>query len=59
MNVAREIRDADTTGAVYGQLAGAHYGVESIPSAWRARLAGRERLESCARQLLEAAERLA
>ena len=27
--------DADTTGAVYGQLAGAYYGVEGIPSGWR------------------------
>jgi ADP-ribosyl-[dinitrogen reductase] hydrolase len=26
--------DADTTGAVYGQLAGAFYGVENIPSEW-------------------------
>jgi ADP-ribosyl-[dinitrogen reductase] hydrolase len=27
--------DADTTGAIYGQLAGAYYGVEQIPSEWR------------------------
>lgn len=27
--------DADTTGAVYGQLAGAFYGEEDIPAAWR------------------------
>ena len=31
--------DADTTGAVYGQLAGAFYGEEGIPSAWRSKLA--------------------
>ena len=30
--------DADTTGAIYGQLAGAHYGVEAIPAPWRERL---------------------
>ena len=30
--------DADTTGAIYGQIAGAYYGVESIPAAWRDRL---------------------
>jgi ADP-ribosylglycohydrolase len=30
--------DADTTGAVYGQLAGAFYGAEAIPPAWRGRL---------------------
>lgn len=27
--------DADTTGAVYGQLAGAYYGEEAIPAEWR------------------------
>ena len=27
--------DADTVGAIYGQLAGAFYGVEAIPEAWR------------------------
>ena len=31
-------QDADTTGAIYGQIAGAHYGVESIPAKWRQRL---------------------
>ncbi len=29
---------ADTTGAIYGQIAGAHYGAEAIPSEWRKRL---------------------
>ncbi len=33
--------DADTTGAVYGQLAGAFYGEEGIPAAWRDKLARR------------------
>lgn len=31
--------DADTTGAVYGQLAGAYYGESAIPAQWRSRLA--------------------
>ena len=31
--------DADTTGAVYGQLAGAYYGADQIPREWRDRLA--------------------
>lgn len=31
--------DADTTGAVYGQLAGAFYGEAGIPASWRSRLA--------------------
>ena len=30
--------DADTTAAIYGQLAGAHYGVEGIPAGWRSKL---------------------
>ncbi|WP_141336174.1 ADP-ribosylglycohydrolase family protein [Paenibacillus sp. tmac-D7] len=31
--------DADTTGAVYGQIAGAYYGVDGIPEKWRNKLA--------------------
>jgi ADP-ribosylglycohydrolase len=31
--------DADTTAAVYGQLAGAYYGMAGIPDPWRDRLA--------------------
>lgn len=31
--------DADTTGAVYGQIAGAAYGASATPEAWRERLA--------------------
>ena len=31
--------DADTTAAVYGQLAGAYYGAAGIPAPWRDRLA--------------------
>jgi ADP-ribosylglycohydrolase len=34
--------DADTTGAVYGQIAGAYYGESDIPADWRALLAQRE-----------------
>lgn len=48
--------DADTTGAVYGQLAGAYYGVDSIPKGWRAKLAKLEVLESFATRLHHAAE---
>ena len=43
--------DADTTGAVYGQLAGAYYGERNIPEPWRAKLAFREMIESFADQL--------
>ena len=30
--------DADTTGAVYRQLAGAYYGIEGIPAEWRSKV---------------------
>jgi ADP-ribosyl-[dinitrogen reductase] hydrolase len=45
--------DADTTGAVYGQLAGAYYGKQEIPASWRSRLAHRELIESLAEQLYQ------
>jgi ADP-ribosyl-[dinitrogen reductase] hydrolase len=48
--------DADTTGAVYGQLAGAFYGVQAIPARWRSLLALRETLESYADRLLRVSE---
>ena len=31
--------DADTTAAIYGQIAGAYYGVDGIPTEWRERIA--------------------
>ncbi len=34
--------DADTTGAIYGQIAGAHYGIGGIPEAWVQKLAMRD-----------------
>ena len=37
-------RDADTVGAVCGQLAGAVYGEAAIPARWRQRLALKERI---------------
>ena len=43
--------DADTTGAVYGQIAGAFYGYAGIPEEWRTRIAQRELIESLAGQL--------
>jgi len=45
--------DADTTGAIYGQLAGAHYGADGIPESWRTCLAQGERICEFARQLYE------
>ncbi len=43
--------DADTTGAVYGQLAGALYGEQAISESWRFKLAHRELIESFAERL--------
>lgn len=47
--------DADTTGAVYGQLAGVIYGADGVPVEWRERLALRETIESFADGLHELA----
>jgi ADP-ribosylglycohydrolase len=50
--------DADTTGAVYGQLAGAFYGEDHIPAAWRDTIAQRELLLELADKLCAAAQTL-
>jgi ADP-ribosyl-[dinitrogen reductase] hydrolase len=51
--------DADTTAAICGQLAGAYYGVEAIPLAWRNRLAMTDYIDQTARRLFAASEDLA
>lgn len=43
--------DADTTTAIYGQLAGAYYGEEGIPPEWRAKLAMVELITNYAEKL--------
>jgi ADP-ribosylglycohydrolase len=48
--------DADTTGAVYGQLAGAFYGESGIPESWRSQLAYQQLIESMADQLFTLAQ---
>ncbi len=45
--------DADTTAAVYGQLAGAFYGEGGIPRPWRRKLAKRSTIEKFADDLFE------
>jgi ADP-ribosylglycohydrolase len=45
--------DADTTAAIYGQLAGAFYGEETIPESWRSKLARRDLIEGLAEKLFE------
>jgi ADP-ribosylglycohydrolase len=47
--------DADTTGAVFGQIAGAFYGETGIPADWRVMLAMRELIEQRAAELLDLA----
>ena len=47
--------DADTTGAIYGQIAGAHYGAEAIPAAWRDNLTMAAEITSLADRLHELA----
>ena len=45
--------DADTTGAIYGQLAGAYYGEDGIPEEWRSKLARRDLIEGFGQRLYE------
>lgn len=34
LHVVNQGRDSDTVGAIYGQMAGAYYGINAIPSQW-------------------------
>ena len=43
--------DADTTAAIYGQIAGAYYGIEAIPSGWLEKLADRQLITNFAADL--------
>ncbi|MBU3672293.1 MAG: ADP-ribosylglycohydrolase family protein [Sinobacteraceae bacterium] len=52
LQVVNQGGDADVVAAVCGQLAGAVYGVEAIPLAWRAALMQREAMEEIADALL-------
>ena len=45
--------DADTTGAIYGQIAGAYYGAEAIPAEWRERLTMTTEIASMADSLYD------
>ena len=49
--------DADTTGAIYGQVAGAYYGSEGIPAAWRGKLTMLTVITSLADRLHDHAQR--
>ena len=45
--------DADTTGAIYGQLAGAFYGESALPKQWLEPLALRDAIAKLAEKLME------
>ena len=44
--------DADTVGAIFGQLGGAYYGAESIPTEWKKKCALSSLIELFADELL-------
>jgi ADP-ribosyl-[dinitrogen reductase] hydrolase len=46
--------DADTTAAICGQVAGAHYGESGIPTKWLERLTMRQQISTLADRLFEA-----
>ncbi len=48
--------DADTTGAIHGQLAGAIHGMEAIPARWRERLVLADEIVALADALHELSE---
>ena len=50
--------DADTTSAICGQLAGAYYGTQSIPTGWLEVLTMREEIQMMAEQLLDLSSRI-
>jgi len=50
--------DADTTTAIYGQLAGAYYGEDNIPAEWRFKLALVDVITSFGDRLFDLAKRL-
>lgn len=45
--------DADTTGAIYGQLAGAYYGISGIPKKWVDNVAKKDEICEIASKLFE------
>ena len=51
--------DADTTGAIYGQLAGAYSGLDGIPKRWRRAIALGDQILTLADGLLSLAQRAA
>ena len=50
--------DADTIGAVYGQIAGAYYGFDAIPERWISAVKDHESVDSLIDDFLETAMNL-
>lgn len=50
--------DADTTAAIYGQIAGAYYGYDALPEDWIAKIYWRYEIESKAQELSKAMRHL-
>eukprot|EP00752_Nemacystus_decipiens_P016207 g14494.t1 len=50
--------DSDTVAAIYGQLAGAFYGMSGIPKNWRDKLALKGLIESMAEELFDMSNRV-
>ena len=50
--------DADTRGAIYGQLAGAYYGEEGIPEIWKNKIVHQNKILDFAEQLFELKDRI-
>jgi len=44
--------DADTTAAIYGQIAGAYYGADGIPEGWRKKCSLHHLIEIFAKELV-------
>ncbi len=47
--------DSDTIGAVYGQIAGAFYGIENIPERWLSAIKDREKVNKLIEDFLSVA----
>ncbi len=53
VNLGEDADTTDTTGAVFGQIAGAFYGKSGIPGRWLELLHDRELMEKMVRQLMD------
>eukprot|EP00118_Oscarella_pearsei_P028509 m.2319 g.2319 ORF g.2319 m.2319 type:complete len:443 (+) comp8574_c0_seq2:79-1407(+) len=58
LKVANLGDDADTTAAIYGQLAGAFYGLDAIPSGWRKKVMLHSLIERMAEELVSLSEKI-